>query len=44
MLPHEFPPFPQIRELDLYATMTPAREVGGTFTTFSSSMKTIWQS
>ena len=34
MLPHEFPPFPRIRELDLYATMTPAREVGGDFYDF----------
>ena len=34
MLPHEFPPFPQIRELDLYAIMTPAREVGGDFYDF----------
>ncbi len=34
MLPHQFPPFPQIKELDLYASMTPAREVGGDFYDF----------
>ena len=34
MLPHQFPPFPQIKALDLYATMTPAREVGGDFYDF----------
>ena len=31
MLPHEFPPFPTRKEFDLYASMTPAREVGGDF-------------
>jgi sigma-B regulation protein RsbU (phosphoserine phosphatase) len=34
MLPHQFPPFPEIKELDLYASMTPAREVGGDFYDF----------
>ncbi len=29
MLPNVFPPFPEKKELDLYASMTPAREVGG---------------
>ena len=31
MLPHTFPPFPDRDEFDLYASMTPAREVGGDF-------------
>ncbi len=31
MLPHEFPPFPDRNEFDLYASMDPAREVGGDF-------------
>ena len=30
-IPHEFPPFPERSEFDLYATMEPAREVGGDF-------------
>ncbi len=34
MLPHIFPPFPERREFDLYATMTPAKEVGGDFYDF----------
>ena len=34
ILPHVFPPFPQRREFDIYATMTPAREVGGDFYDF----------
>ena len=29
MLPHEFPPFPDRNEFDIYASMKPAREVGG---------------
>jgi sigma-B regulation protein RsbU (phosphoserine phosphatase) len=29
MLPRLFPPFPDRREIDIYATMKPAREVGG---------------
>lgn len=29
VLPHEFPPFPDRSEFDLYAMMAPAREVGG---------------
>lgn len=29
MLPRTFPPFPDRRDLDLYASMVPAREVGG---------------
>ena len=28
-LPKEFPPFPQRKEFDIYASMTPAKEVGG---------------
>ena len=31
MLPREFPPFPNHDEFDLYASMTPAKEVGGDF-------------
>ncbi|MBQ6560222.1 MAG: SpoIIE family protein phosphatase [Erysipelotrichaceae bacterium] len=34
MLPHEFPPFPDRHEFDLYAVMDPAREVGGDFYDF----------
>jgi sigma-B regulation protein RsbU (phosphoserine phosphatase) len=29
MVPNEFPPFPDRSDLDIYASMTPAREVGG---------------
>ena len=29
MLPKEYPPFPDRTDFDLYATMTPAKEVGG---------------
>ena len=31
MLPHTFPPFPNRNEFDLYASMDPAKEVGGDF-------------
>lgn len=31
MLPHEFPPFPDRKEFDIYASADPAREVGGDF-------------
>jgi len=34
MLPRIFPPFPERREFDIYATMTPAKEVGGDFYDF----------
>jgi len=34
MLPMMFPPFPERSEFDLYASMTPAREVGGDFYDF----------
>ena len=34
MLPNIFPPFPDRMEFDLYATMDPAREVGGDFYDF----------
>ena len=34
MLPSIFPPFPDRREFDIYATMTPAKEVGGDFYDF----------
>ena len=34
MLPRIFPPFPERREFDLYASMDPAKEVGGDFYDF----------
>ena len=34
MLPGTFPPFPDRTELDIYASMTPAKEVGGDFYDF----------
>ena len=34
MLPSNFPPFPDRREFDLYASMDPAKEVGGDFYDF----------
>ncbi len=34
MLPHLFPPFPDRKEFDLFASMNPAREVGGDFYDF----------
>lgn len=34
VLPHIFPPFPERREIDLYASMDPARDVGGDFYDF----------
>ena len=34
MLPMNFPPFPDRTEFDLYASMTPAKEVGGDFYDF----------
>ena len=34
MLPSIFPPFPNRREFDIYASMEPAREVGGDFYDF----------
>ena len=34
MLPRSFPAFPDRKEFDLYATMTPAKEVGGDFYDF----------
>ena len=34
MLPSEFPPFPEKTQFDLYATMEPARMVGGDFYDF----------
>ncbi len=34
MLPHEFPPFPDIKEFNIYASMDPARDVGGDFYDF----------
>ena len=34
MVPKIFPPFPDREEFDLYATLVPAREVGGDFYDF----------
>ena len=34
ILPNEFPAFPEVKELDLFAAMIPAREVGGDFYDF----------
>lgn len=34
MLPRIFPPFPEKKEIDIFATMKPAREVGGDFYDF----------
>lgn len=34
MLPNIFPPFPERDDFDIYATMTPAKEVGGDFYDF----------
>jgi len=34
MLPNIFPPFPERTDFDIYATMTPAKEVGGDFYDF----------
>ena len=34
MLPRIFPPYPNRNEFDIYATMTPAKEVGGDFYDF----------
>lgn len=34
MLPSKFPAFPDRKEFDIYATMTPAKEVGGDFYDF----------
>ena len=34
MLPHQFPPFPDRTEFDVFASMDPAREVGGDFYDF----------
>ncbi|MBR3456919.1 MAG: SpoIIE family protein phosphatase, partial [Selenomonadaceae bacterium] len=36
MLPHTFPAFPDRKEIDLYASMSPAKEVGGDFYDFYS--------
>lgn len=34
MLPRKFPPFPEMDTFDIYASMTPAKEVGGDFYDF----------
>ena len=31
VLPHEFPPFPDRKEFDIFASMEPAKEIGGDF-------------
>ena len=31
ILPHEFPPFPDRKEFDIFASMEPAKEIGGDF-------------
>ncbi len=33
-LPNNFPPFPEMTEFDIYASMQPAKEVGGDFYDF----------
>ncbi len=40
MLPRIFPPYPEFKEFDLYATMNPAKEVGGDFYDFFMIDKT----
>ena len=43
MLPRIFPPFPNIKEIDLYASMDPAKEVGGDFYDyFMVDEKQLW--
>ena len=34
LIPHIFPAFPELKEMDIYATMQPARKVGGDFYDF----------
>lgn len=34
LIPHIFPAFPELKEIDIYATMNPARKVGGDFYDF----------
>ncbi len=34
MMPHVFPPFPNRQEFDIYASMDPAKEIGGDFYDF----------
>ena len=34
MIPHEFPPFPERTDIDIFAVMDPAKEVGGDFYDF----------
>ena len=42
MLPRIFPAFPERPKFDIYASMTPAKEVGATSTTSSWWMTTTW--
>lgn len=44
MLPEGKNPFPEREEFTLYASMTPAKEVGGDFYDFFFTDKTIWRS
>lgn len=42
MLPRVFPPFPERGELDLFASMKPAKEVGGDFYDFFMTGDKLW--
>ena len=42
MIPQTFPPFPEHKELDLYASMTPAKEVGGDLFDFFIQHDTLY--
>jgi phosphoserine phosphatase RsbU/P len=43
MPPHSFPPFPNLLQVDLYATLNSAREVGGDFyDSFRMDDDTFW--
>ena len=44
MLPNIYPAFPERREFDVYASMDPAKEVGGDFYDFFLVTTTIWLS
>lgn len=42
MVPRIFPPFPNRKDIDLYATMTPAKEVGGDLYDFFIQNETLY--
>lgn len=42
MLPRIFPPFPEREEIDLFASMKPAKEVGGDFYDFFMASGRLW--